>query len=76
MATKWGIASAGKISHDFVNALLTYENNDHLVVAVAARNLADAQDFANRFGIKNAYEGMTQNAYSYSQVNLILTAAS
>jgi hypothetical protein len=25
MATRWGIASAGMISHDFVNALSTFE---------------------------------------------------
>jgi ABC-type multidrug transport system permease subunit len=32
MATRWGIASAGKISHDFVNALATYgDNSGHKV---------------------------------------------
>ncbi len=60
MATKWGIASAGKISHDFVNALSTYgENGEHQVLAVAARNLKDAQDFAQKFGIPQAYKGTT-----------------
>lgn len=37
-ATRWGIASAGKISFDFVNSLTTLDNKaDHEVVAVAAR---------------------------------------
>ncbi|XP_048825555.1 trans-1,2-dihydrobenzene-1,2-diol dehydrogenase [Brienomyrus brachyistius] len=55
MATKWGICSAGKISHDFVVALKTLPAEDHQVVAVAARNLPDAQDFAKKFGISRVY---------------------
>jgi hypothetical protein len=32
MSTKWGIASSGKISHDFVNALSTYgDDSGHQV---------------------------------------------
>lgn len=59
MALKWGIASVGKISHDFVNALGTLSDEDHHVVAVAARDLDRAQEFAERFGVpKNkAYQG-------------------
>ena len=50
VSTKWGIASAGKISHDMVNAILALENtSDHEIVAVAARNLANAKEFAAKF---------------------------
>ena len=52
--TRWGIASAGLISHDFSNALSIYPDQ-HKVVAVAARSLDRAREFANRFGIKNAH---------------------
>ena len=58
MSTKWGIASAGKISHDFVNALSTYgDNSGHSVVAVAARSLDTAKEFAEKHNIPKAYEG-------------------
>ena len=58
MSTKWGIASAGKISHDFVNALSTYgESSGHSVVAVAARSLDTAKEFAEKHNIPKAYEG-------------------
>ena len=57
-STKWGIASAGKICHDMVNAILALENSsEHEIVAVAARNLANAKEFAAKFNIPNAYEG-------------------
>lgn len=55
MALRWGIASAGKISFDFVNALGTLSDNDHQVVAVAARDLSRAQEFADKFVIAKAY---------------------
>uniref|UniRef100_A0A3Q3KT83 Trans-1,2-dihydrobenzene-1,2-diol dehydrogenase n=1 Tax=Mastacembelus armatus TaxID=205130 RepID=A0A3Q3KT83_9TELE len=55
MATRWGLCSAGKISHDFTVALKTLPPEDHQVVAVAARNLEDAQEFASKHGISRAY---------------------
>jgi len=55
MATRWGIASAGLISHDFTNAIGIHPAEDHQVVAVAARKLADAEEFAAKHGIKKAY---------------------
>ena len=57
MATKWGIVSAGMISHDFVNALSTLDKSEHVVVAVAARALDAAEKFAKKFGIPKAYAG-------------------
>lgn len=56
MATRWGIVSAGKISHDFVTALRTLPANEHDVVAIAARQLSRAQDFAKLHEIKKAYD--------------------
>jgi len=54
MVTRWGIASAGRISHDFTNAIVGVLP-DHKVVAVAARKLEDAEKFAGKHGIAKAY---------------------
>lgn len=54
---RWGIASAGKISHDFVNAVGTLPRDEHTVVAVAARYQSNADEFASVHGIPQAYEG-------------------
>ncbi|PSN53383.1 hypothetical protein C0J52_03796 [Blattella germanica] len=53
MATRWGIASAGKISNDFVTVLRSL--NDHKVIAVAARDLNRAKEFADDHNIPVAY---------------------
>lgn len=55
MALKWGIASAGKISHDFATAIGTLPAIDHKIVAVAARDIARAKEFASLHDIPNAY---------------------
>lgn len=55
MALRWGMAAAGNISHDFQTALTTLSEEEHRVVAVAARDLNRAQDFAKRFNIPKAY---------------------
>ncbi|CAL8404340.1 unnamed protein product [Boreogadus saida] len=55
MATRWGICSAGKISHDFTVALKSLPDSDHKIVAVGARNLEDAQKFAEKHSIPAAY---------------------
>ncbi|XP_041662352.1 trans-1,2-dihydrobenzene-1,2-diol dehydrogenase-like isoform X2 [Cheilinus undulatus] len=55
MATRWGICSAGKISHDFLVALRTLAPEDHEVVAVAARELQHAEEFARKHKIPVAY---------------------
>ncbi|XP_053174497.1 trans-1,2-dihydrobenzene-1,2-diol dehydrogenase [Scomber japonicus] len=57
MATRWGICSAGKISNDFTVALKTLPPEDHQVVAVAARQLQNAQEFARKHSIPQAYGG-------------------
>ena len=57
MCTKWGIVSSGKISHDFVNAIFSLETkSEHEIVAVAARKIASAKEFAAKFNIAKAYE--------------------
>jgi len=55
MATKWGILSTSKISHDFVLALETLSAEDHKVVAVAAKDKSRAKDFADNFKIPSYY---------------------
>ncbi|XP_018320315.1 trans-1,2-dihydrobenzene-1,2-diol dehydrogenase [Agrilus planipennis] len=57
MALRWGIASAGKISNDFVAATKSLPSSEHQVVAVAARSLKSAQEFAKKLDIPKAYEG-------------------
>lgn len=58
----WGIAGAGKISHDFVTALQTLPKSEHVVVAVAARELSRAQNFASLHNIKKAFDNYTKLA--------------
>ncbi|XP_044738134.1 trans-1,2-dihydrobenzene-1,2-diol dehydrogenase-like [Chrysoperla carnea] len=53
---RWGIVSAGKISHDFTSALSTLPESEHKVVAVAARDLSRAKEFAKVHGIPNVYD--------------------
>uniref|UniRef100_A0A3B3UPP7 Trans-1,2-dihydrobenzene-1,2-diol dehydrogenase n=2 Tax=Poecilia latipinna TaxID=48699 RepID=A0A3B3UPP7_9TELE len=62
MATRWGICSAGKISHDFTVALKTLPAEDHQVVAVAARKLENAQEFANKHSISRVYSSYEELA--------------
>lgn len=62
MALRWGIACAGKISHDFTSALATLSKKEHCAVAVAARDSARAKAFAELHGIKNYYGSYEQLA--------------
>lgn len=55
MATRWGLCSAGKICHDFSVALRTLDPKHHQIVAVAARDLQHAENFAKRHHIPRAY---------------------
>lgn len=55
MATKWGIASAGRISHDFVTALRLLPREEHVVVAVAAKDKDRAKAFAEKHNIPVFY---------------------
>uniref|UniRef100_A0A250XYP4 Trans-1,2-dihydrobenzene-1,2-diol dehydrogenase n=1 Tax=Castor canadensis TaxID=51338 RepID=A0A250XYP4_CASCN len=55
MALCWGIVSAGLIASDFVTALSTLPRSEHQVVAVAARDLSRAKEFARKHDIPKAY---------------------
>ena len=55
MAVRWGILSAGKISHDFVVGLKSLPETEHQVVAVAARSLESASKFAETHSIPRHY---------------------
>jgi len=52
---RWGILGCGLISSDFVYAVKGLPANEHQLVAVAARQLQSATNFANKFGIPKAY---------------------
>ncbi|KAK9298590.1 hypothetical protein QLX08_008171 [Tetragonisca angustula] len=56
MSIHWGIAGAGKISHDFATALRTLPKSQHVVVAVAARQLSRAREFANSHHVRKAFD--------------------
>ncbi|XP_066265609.1 trans-1,2-dihydrobenzene-1,2-diol dehydrogenase-like [Branchiostoma lanceolatum] len=53
--TRWGFVSAGRISNEFKIALDTLPQDEHQVVAVAARSLESAQKFAKTHDIPRAY---------------------
>uniref|UniRef100_A0A8D2DMN5 Trans-1,2-dihydrobenzene-1,2-diol dehydrogenase n=1 Tax=Sciurus vulgaris TaxID=55149 RepID=A0A8D2DMN5_SCIVU len=55
MALRWGIVSAGLISNDFTTVLCALPRSEHQVVAVAARDLSRAKDFALKHDIPKAY---------------------
>uniref|UniRef100_A0A8D0B969 Trans-1,2-dihydrobenzene-1,2-diol dehydrogenase n=1 Tax=Salvator merianae TaxID=96440 RepID=A0A8D0B969_SALMN len=55
MALRWGICSAGKISHDFLVALKTLPAEDHKAVAIASRDLKRSQKYAKQHCIPRAY---------------------
>ena len=54
---RWGIMGCGGISSDFVGALKALSADEGEVVAVGARTLAKAEEFAEKLGIKRAHEG-------------------
>ncbi|XP_037822277.1 trans-1,2-dihydrobenzene-1,2-diol dehydrogenase-like [Lucilia sericata] len=61
-ALRWGIAAAGKISHDFCVALSTLPFDEHQMVAVAARDQKRAQEFADKHEIPTAFGSYAQLA--------------
>ena len=62
MALRWGILSAGKISHDFVVGLKTLPETEHQVVAVAARSLESASKFAETPRHYGSYQELARDA--------------
>ncbi|XP_055469614.1 trans-1,2-dihydrobenzene-1,2-diol dehydrogenase [Psammomys obesus] len=55
MALRWGIVSAGLIASDFTIMLSSLPPSEHQVVAVAARDLNRAKEFAQKYNIPKAY---------------------
>lgn len=62
MLLRWGVAGAGRISHDFVTAVGTYPNTEHKFVAVAARLKENAEKFAVDHSISKSYGGYLELA--------------
>jgi dihydrodiol dehydrogenase / D-xylose 1-dehydrogenase (NADP) len=61
---RWGIISAGDISHDWVTAFHAYLSpSEHVIVGIAARNKDSAVAFAKEHNIPevyDSYEALTQ----------------
>jgi len=61
---RWGIASAGKICHDFCVGISTLPSDEHQLMAVAARDIERAQEFAKKHEIQYAYGSYSELAKS------------
>jgi len=63
---RWGIISAGKISHDWTVSFRAYLSpKEHTIVGVAARNKDSALGFAKEHGIPkvyDSYDALTKDA--------------
>ena len=62
MATRWGIAGAGRISQDFATAIGILRKSEHELVSIASRDKSRAEDFAKLHGFHNAYGSYEQLA--------------
>jgi dihydrodiol dehydrogenase / D-xylose 1-dehydrogenase (NADP) len=71
--TRWGVAGAGNISHDFVTAL-SNATDRHTVVAVAARSIDRAKEFASMHDIPTHY-GEYKSLAADANVNVIYVGA-
>jgi dihydrodiol dehydrogenase / D-xylose 1-dehydrogenase (NADP) len=56
MATRWGVIGTSNISHDFAVAMSTLPRTEHLITAVASKDKARSQEFAEQFDIPKAYD--------------------
>jgi len=74
MQLKWGICSAAKVANDFCVALKTLPGEEHKIQAIAARELASAQKFADVFEIESVYEGYDALAAD-ADVNVVYIAS-
>ena len=61
---RWGVAAAGSISFDFLNAMTTVDDHQrkHRVVAVAARSRERAAELAAKFNVGKACGGYEELA--------------
>lgn len=65
--TRWGILSVGNIAQDFCTGLI---GNDSVIQAVAARDLARAESFAKKYGVKKAY-GSYEEVIADPEVDIV-----
>lgn len=72
MPTQWGIISAGKISSDFATAMKVLPRKEHMIVGVAARSKARADEFAKKLDIPFAY-GSYEELLNNSDIGKLLT---
>ncbi|XP_042900272.1 trans-1,2-dihydrobenzene-1,2-diol dehydrogenase-like [Parasteatoda tepidariorum] len=70
MTTNWGIVSASEITHDFVTAVQSIPEGGHNFVAVAARNLSAAEEFATNHHISKAY-GSYEELANDSEIEIV-----
>ncbi|XP_049875503.1 trans-1,2-dihydrobenzene-1,2-diol dehydrogenase-like [Pectinophora gossypiella] len=65
MTLRWGIVTAGKISHDFASAFNSYpDKGDQSIVAVAARDKSKAAEFAKLHNISKVFDSYKDLATS------------
>lgn len=62
MALRWGFACAGKIAHDYLNAMETLDEGEHEVVAIADPMEHQAVELAKRYGIPKVYNNFLELA--------------
>ena len=71
----WGIVGTGLIANDFSTSLQTLKSDLHVLKAVAALSLNEANTFGDKFNIKNRYyENTLDEIYSDKDVNIIYVA--
>jgi len=74
-ATRWGIASTGNIAHDFATALSSLPAEEHKLVAVGARSVESAQQFASKYGLPStATHGSYQSLCSDPSIDVVYVA--
>uniref|UniRef100_A0A2A4J2T5 Trans-1,2-dihydrobenzene-1,2-diol dehydrogenase n=1 Tax=Heliothis virescens TaxID=7102 RepID=A0A2A4J2T5_HELVI len=75
MTLRWGIVSAGKISHDFVNGFNTYpDKGDQAIIGVAARDKSRAAEFAKLHKIPKVFDNYQALANS-SDIDVVYIGA-
>lgn len=62
MPLKWGFACAGKIAHDYLNAMTTLPDGHHEVVAIADPMVHQAKELAHRYNIPKYYASFLELA--------------
>lgn len=70
LVLKWGILSAGLISQDFCTALKSLKSNYHEITAVAARDLKNAKDFAEKYNIPYFFDSYQRLCHG-SECNIV-----